>query len=395
MKKLAIVSTHPIQYNAPFFKLLSDRKKIRIKVFYTWSQSLQEVSDKDFGIEVKWDVPLLENYEYQNIRNDSTSPGTNSRKGFSNPELIPEIEKFSPDAVLVFGWFLKSHFEVMRHFKGKIPVIFRGDSTLLDEKPGIKTILRWIFLRWVYSYVDYALFVGANNKSYFLRHGVKESKLIFAAHAIDNDRFADSKYEVEASHWREELGFSNEDTVILFAGKFTSKKNPLMLIDAVQRVNCDIANPVKLLLVGNGELESIIQKRIKDDPNCKIIGFQNQSQMPVVYRLGDIFCMPSQGPYETWGLAVNEAMASGRPILSSNKAGCSIDLVKERCNGWIFDYSKSDDLEEKLRLIITSGKDVLRVMGENSRKIIKDWSFENICKAIESIGPLKTDKSNF
>ena len=395
MKKLAIVSTHPIQYNAPLFKLLSDRKKILIKVFYTWSQSLQEVSDKGFGIEVKWDVPLLENYEYQNIRNDSTSPGTNSRKGFSNPELIPEIEKFSPDAVLVFGWFLKSHFQVMRHFKGKIPVIFRGDSTLLDEKRGIKTILRWIFLRWVYSYLDYALFVGANNKAYFLRHGVKESKLIFAPHAIDNNRFADSKYEVEASLWREKLGFSNEDIVVLFAGKFMAKKNPLMLIDAVQRVNSDTANSIKLLLVGNGELESIIQKRIKDDSNCKIIGFQNQSQMPVVYRLGDVFCMPSQGPYETWGLAVNEAMASGRPILSSNKAGCSIDLVQEGCNGWIFNHYKSDDLEEKLRLIITSGKDVLRVMGENSRKIIKDWSFENICKAIESIGPLKTDKSNF
>lgn len=395
MKKLAIVSTHPIQYNAPLFKLLSERKKVQIKVFYTWSQSLEKVSDKDFGIDVKWDVPLLESYEYQNITNTSKNPGTSSRKGFCNSELIPAIEQFSPDAVLVFGWFLKSHFEVMRYFKGKIPVIFRGDSTLIDEKRGIKTILRRIFLRWVFSYIDYALYVGTNNKAYFLRHGVKENKLIFAPHAVDNNRFSDSKYEDEASSWRKELGFRNEDIVILFAGKFTPKKNPLMLVDAVMKVNKANVNPIKLLLVGNGELEKTIKEKIKDDANCKIIGFQNQSKMPIVYRIGDLFCVPSQGPYETWCLAVNEAMASGRPILGSNKAGCCTDIVRPGCNGWVFDHSKSDDLEDKLKEIITSGKDNLRTMGKNSKKIIMEWSFKKTCEAIESMNVLRSEKQIF
>lgn len=395
MKKLAIVSTHPIQYNAPVFKLLAERKRIRVKVFYTWSQSLDEVSDKGFGIDVKWDIPLLEGYEYQSISNIAKSPGTSSRKGFCNPELIPEIEKFSPDAVLVFGWFLKSHFEVIRYFKGKIPVVFRGDSTLLDDRHGIKTFLRWIFLRWIYSYIDYALYVGSCNKSYFIKHGISQDKLIFAPHAVDNLRFADNKYQYDATIWRESLGFRSEDLVILFAGKFIAKKNPLMLIDALQRVNRDIGKPIKLLLVGNGELEEFIRVKTKGDPNCKIIGFQNQSKMPVVYRLGDVFCMPSQGPNETWGLAINEAMASSLPILASDRVGCHVDLIRTGFNGWIFDHSRNDDLEDKLRVIVASGKSNLKMIGENSKKIIREWSFEKICEAIENIDVLKVVKPNF
>ena len=78
MKKLAIISTHPIQYNAPFFALLNKSDKIQAKVFYTWSQSQQELFDKDFGKTIKWDIPLLEGYDYEFIENTSDNPGLQS-----------------------------------------------------------------------------------------------------------------------------------------------------------------------------------------------------------------------------------------------------------------------------------------------------------------------------
>ena len=137
MKKLAIVSTHPIQYNAPWFKLLGQRGKIDLRVFYTWSQSKEEVQDKTFGRTIKWDVPLLDGYGYEFVPNVSKEPGIHW-KGIDNPALISQISKFNPDAVLVFGWNLKSHFRVLRHFNNRIPVWFRGDSTLLDESKGLK-----------------------------------------------------------------------------------------------------------------------------------------------------------------------------------------------------------------------------------------------------------------
>ena len=75
--KLAIVTTHPIQYNAPWFRLLAKEPGVEIKVFYTWEQSKNnDKYDPGFGRMVEWDIPLLEGYEYTFVKNTSTSPGS-------------------------------------------------------------------------------------------------------------------------------------------------------------------------------------------------------------------------------------------------------------------------------------------------------------------------------
>ena len=137
MKKLAIITTHPIQYNAPLFRLLTERSKISIKVFYTWGQTKEGlVYDPDFKKEFKWDIPLLDGYEHEFVENISSNPGAGNFKGIINKDLIERIEQYNPDAILVYGWSFKSHLQVLRWFKGKKKIIFRGDSTLLDEVKG-------------------------------------------------------------------------------------------------------------------------------------------------------------------------------------------------------------------------------------------------------------------
>ncbi len=167
MKKIAVVTTHPIQYYAPWFKLLAQRKNVEVKVFYTWSQSAEEVKDNIFGKTIKWDIPLLEGYNYEFIENLSKNPGTHHKNGIDCPELIGKITKWKPDAVLIFGWYLKSHLEAMKFFTGKIPVWFRGDSTLLDDKLGLRQVLRKYFLTYIYRFIDKAFYVGSQNKAYF------------------------------------------------------------------------------------------------------------------------------------------------------------------------------------------------------------------------------------
>ncbi|HVG42526.1 MAG TPA: hypothetical protein VM888_13005, partial [Chitinophagaceae bacterium] len=160
MKKIAIVSTHPIQYNAPWFKLLAEKESYTVKVFYTWSQTqVGPKFDPDFGKVIEWDIPLLEGYDYEFVENISKAPGSHHFNGICNPSLNQKIEKWKPDAILVIGWSFKSHLSCLRYFKGKVPILFRGDSTLLNEKPGLKKIARRLFLRYVYSFVDFALYV--------------------------------------------------------------------------------------------------------------------------------------------------------------------------------------------------------------------------------------------
>lgn len=375
MKKLAIIITHPIQYYSPLFKLLSERNKIQIKVFYTWEQSQKKVYDEKFGKEIKWDIPLLDGYDYTFVKNTSKNPNSGSFKGVINPTLNSEIKNWKADAILVFGWNHDSHFMAMRYFKGKIPVYFRGDSTLIDEIPGFKTILRRFWLKFVYRFTDFAFYVGKNNKQYFLKHGLKETQLIFAPHAIDNDRFydKDEKYSKKANHWKKDLGISQNSLVFLFVGKFEPKKNPFLLIEAAKQFPQH-----KFLFVGNGELEDEMKQ--KAGQNVVFLPFQNQTLMPIVYRLGDVFILPSQGPGETWGLAVNEAMACNKAILVSDKVGCAVDLVQNNENGFIFKSNNIDDLVKKITLY----KNNLISFSKQSYIKIHSWTFEKITDTIEN-----------
>lgn len=383
LTKLAVVSTHPIQYNAPWFKLLSQEKGIELKVFYTWSQTSDLVRDKTFGREIKWDIPLLEGYNYEFVKNISKKPGSNHFNGINNPSLIDKLKEFSPHTILVFGWSFKSHLKVLRHFHGKIPLWFRGDSTLIDEKAGIKTVLRRILLTWVYRHVDKVLYVGEANKAYFLKHGIKETDMILAPHAIDNKRFNNDSqrdhYDIKAIEWREKIGYKSTDILILFAGKFEEKKQPNFLAEAVLEANKKRKQKVHLLLVGNGPLENELKMKYKNEEHIKFIPFQNQSVMPIVYRLGDVLCLPSKGPGETWGLAVNESMASGRAVIVSDKVGCAADLVKNS-ESWIFPYNSLESLSfiiEKLE------KDQLMKAGIHNKAYIAGWSYEKIIAAIK------------
>ena len=406
MKKLAIIVTHPIQYYVPVFQLLAN--VCDLKVFYTWgAEGSKEKYDPAFKKFIYWDLPLLEGYKYELVENTAKDAGSHHYNGIINPNLIKHVKTFNPDAILVYGWAYQSHLKVLRYFKGKVPVWFRGDSNLIDTQKATKQLLRSWFLKWVYRHVDKAFYVGKANKDYYKKFGIRARQLIFAPHAIDNERFVQDKTS-DANELRALLNIKKEDILILYAGKFEKKKNPELLLDTFikvslsnkeQRVrnkelrarNKEQRPNLHLLFVGNGALERSLKLKVKslkdsdvllyaqdDNINKKIhfIDFQNQTQMPLIYQACDLFCLPSSGPAETWGLAVNEAMASGKAVLISDKVGCGTDLVMDEKNGYIFESGNESDLFTKLSKLCVD-KDLLSNMGKVSLAKIAFWNFKN------------------
>lgn len=377
MRKLVIVTTHPIQYYAPVFRLLHQRANIQLKVFYTVGGSDKSIYDPGFKQEITWDIPLLDGYDYNWVANTAKNPGSHHFQGIINPHLITRINEWQPDAVLVIGWAYYSHFKAMRYYKNKLPVYFRGDSTLLDEQAGIKQICRTLILRNVYRYVDHAFYVGYNNRVYFKKYGLKDKQLTFAPHAVDNERFGTDR-GTEAMLLRNSLDIADNDIVILFAGKLDEKKAPVLLLDSFLKLN---KPGVHLLFAGDGKLKHILQQKAAAQKNVHFLPFQNQSYMPVVYQCCDLYCLPSNGPAETWGLAVNEAMACGKAILVSDKVGCAADLVSD-ANGAVFHNRSMDGLIAELVKLISS-REKLDQLGRASKSIIQSWNFEHIAAAIE------------
>jgi len=372
MPRLAIVNTHPIQYYTPYYRQLDNRSGLDVKVFYSWRGSVEEAYDPGFEQDVSWDIPLLEGYDYIFVENKAADPGTHHFRGIVVPDLIPEVEKWEPDVVLVFGWNYQAHLRALHHLHGRVPVLFRGDSTLLDESPGPRKWARRLWLRWVYRHVDAALYVGQNNKDYFEAHGLEEDKLFWVPHAVDTTRFAEmDRADHEAAQWRHEIGIPNEALVVLFAGKLEPKKAPDVLLEAFMNLGSSTAH---LVVVGTGVMEEKLRHRAGDHSRVHFIGFQNQSRMPVVYRLGDVFVLPSRGPGETWGLVVNEAMACGRAVVVSDRVGCAEDLVDEE-NGAVVPAERPSALRQTLESLIRN-EERLREMGRRSAERISDWTIE-------------------
>jgi glycosyltransferase involved in cell wall biosynthesis len=393
LKKIGIITSHAIQYNAPLFALMAENRLFELKVFYSWGEnSIKHKYDPDFGRVVEWDIPLLKGYQYHFVKNKSKNPGSHHFFGIDNPYLIEDIESWGANVLWVWGWSFKSHLKVIRHFHNKIPVWFRGDSTLIDEEdsPIWKQLMRKIFLSWLYKKVDLAFCVGENNKNYFLQHGLIPSKLIHAPHAIDNRRFSDWNVGLQndLTAWKESLGIAEDNLVVLFVGKLEPKKNPKFMLDLAARLP---SQKFKFLIIGDGVLGDELKQKTKDDNRILFLPFQNQTKMPSVYRLGDLLVLPSLGPGETWGLAMNEAMACGIPVFGSSKCGGSIDLIDDSC-GLIFDPMDVNSVVKKLK-VLADNPDVLANLKAGAIKKIQHFRYEKIVDAVVE-GIHRIDRAN-
>lgn len=371
MLKLAIVSTHPIQYYAPVFQSLARAGEVLPRVFYTWSQAEAGAQfDPGFGRVVQWDVPLLEGYEYEFVPNVAREPGTERFLGLQNPTLNARIEAWGADAVLVYAWNSHSHLAALRHFKGRIPVFFRGDSTLLDAVSGMRRLARRAFLHWVYRHVDVALAVGENNRDYFAWCGLAPSSIRIVPHTIDAPRFqrdGDAR-EAAATTWRQSLGIPDDDVVLLFAAKLVPKKAPLLLLEAFKRLH----GRAHLVIAGSGEQEDAL-RAAATVPRVHFLPFQNQDAMPTLYRLGDLLVLPSLYQ-ETWGLALNEAMACNRAVLASDRVGAARDVIAEGATGWTVPAGDVAALAAALERAVAAGRGRLRQMGEAGGRRADRWS---------------------
>ena len=387
--RLAIVTSHPIQYNAPLYRELARRSALELRVFYGW-QGPSQTLDPEFGRSINWDIPLLDGYEWELVPNRASDPGTHHFGGIDNPEAVTRIQAWRPDAVLVFGWSFRTHLRIMRYFKGRVPVLFRGDSTLQSGGGSrIKRLLRLPALRWVYRNVDVALYPGQRNREYLKACDVGEDRMAWMPHVVDTTRFGEDQAQEAATRERAALGIKPEDVAFLFAGKFVPRKECELLIRAF-RDAAGVEDRVHLILVGDGPLEGRLRAMASDHPRIHFAGFRNQSQMPAAYRIGDCFVLPSHT--ETWGLGINEAMASGRAVIASDQVGASPDLVAGRRFGQVFESGEIDSSSAAIRWFIMPRSELLRLGGE-AREAIGEWSIPRpptrSSKLLQTAGPLE------
>jgi len=393
--KLAIIATHPIQYFSPWYRCLAARTDISVRVFYLWDFGVNSRLDSGFQQSIQWDIPLLSGYDYEFVPNKSRHAGTHRFWGLWNPSIVKRVREYEPSAILMLGYnFASLLYFLFRWGRRDIPLIFRGDSHRLVGRVGLKESIRRRLISRIFRRFAAFLYVGSANYEYFRYHDAPEAKLFHSPHAVDNERFFSSadRAVLEAEIWKDELGIPDQNLVILFAGKFELKKRPLDLLNAFVGARL---NHASLLFVGSGPLEGKLRIAAEGHANIYFAPFQNQTMMPRTYSAADVFVLPSYSYSETWGLAINEAMCMGRPVIASDHVGCARDLIVPYQNGLIFPAGDISALLNCLREAV-SDQARLKTWGERSRLLIQSYSYSQatagLIQALTSLGVLGATK---
>jgi glycosyltransferase involved in cell wall biosynthesis len=380
MKKLAIVTSHPIQYYAPWFRYLASTENLSIRVFYLWDFGVTQQVDAGFQQAFQWDIPLLDGYAYEFVPNTSADPGTHHFWGLQNPSLLAQVRAYQPDAVLLMNYNYASLYSFLWHWDcHTAPLLFRGDSHRLVLPTGLKAWLKRQMITLIYQRFAACLYVGKANYDYFQYHGVAAKQLFFSPHAVDNDRFftqAETATQ-EAFLWKQTLGIPLNYQVILFVGKFEPNKRPLDLLHAFLQASLLQA---ALLFVGSGSLENDLRTQATGHTNVYFAPFQNQTQMPRTYAVADVVILSSYS--ETWGLAINEAMCLSRPVIVSDQVGCAQDLVHPGQNGLIFPAGNVLALASSLQEALSQPQR-LQKWGNVSKQLISSYSYAQTTQGLQ------------
>jgi len=383
MKKIAWFGTHPIQYHSPMFTYISKEKTIAQAVYYFSDFSIKGYQDKEFGKEIKWDIPLLEGYKSKILKN-YTKKEHGSFFSYINLDIYKEIKSNNYDLVIAHGWNTFSHILLfISCILTSTPYALRGDTNALgeSERRGFKQRLRRIFLKTLFKKSSAVFYIGVQNKKFYQYYSVSEQKLYKMPFAVNNDYFRQYKSKIDIDKEKKKLNILEDEIVILFSGKLIDKKQSNLLIEALS----ETTNKYVLLILGDGENRNkleILASELK--VNIRFLGFMNQKTIPKYYWISDVLVLPSD--YEPWGLSINEAMCCECAIIVSDRVGAKDDLVQE--NGFVFESGNANDLAHKLNVLMSDSK-LLEQCKRNSLNIIKDYSYEKDYEAIKKILSLK------
>ena len=326
--------------------------------FFVLQLALTENSRKGIG-----DPDLsLHKYPYKLLSNRSfeqTSIVERYRK------TIREVEKFEANVVIIPGYYDMSMWGVTFYARLKgVKIIQCVDSTYHDaHRTRVKEKLKSFILK----KADLIYCYGRAQENYLTKLSIQQSKIHKRVQATDSKRIEEKCY---GDIVEKPSGLPSK--YFLFVGRLSREKNVLGLIRAYLQVNTEWG----LVIVGEGDDKSMLQYEasLSDEHNVIFTGGMNWEEVVLYYKYAAAFVLPSIS--EPWGLVVNEAMICGLPVLVSTHCGCSLDLVEEDKNGYVFSPSDVDELSDLLEKMTLLSGERLEQMGHHSRLINSKYTPE-------------------
>ena len=341
-------------------------------------------------------------------------------------KLDSELRSYAPDVVAIPGWSGRGALTALRWCSSTgTPAVLMSESTVHDAR---RLLWKERIKRRIVRLASAALVGGRSNADYLAQLGFPAERIFKGYDAVDNEYFsrasalvppcgASGRADSDAVHvvGGETPALSTiRGRYFLASARFIEKKNLDRLLLAYARyrelalsradsANCldaaapaesrsDVAStgePWKLIVLGDGPLRTElhdVRRKLAMEGSVYFPGFMQYAELPAYYGCAGAFVHASTS--EQWGLVVNEAMASGLPVLVSTRCGCAPDLVRESVNGFTFDPT---DVERLARLMLTMARLprnggpqqlTLESMGQASRRIISEWGPDRFARGL-------------
>ena len=361
---LAILTTHPIQYQVPLWQALALDGRVPFEVWYLTSHGVRPSADREFGQTFSWDIDTLTGYPHRFLFAAEGATPAEFLKCRLGEGLRDRLRASGALALWIQGWQVAAYWQAVREARAAgVEVWLRGESNDLAPQPLWKRPLKRAQLGWLFKRVDRFFCIGSSNRRLYERFGVTERQLYTAPYAVDNSRFAQQAAALRPhrADLRRQWGIPEDSFCALFCGKFIEKKHPMDLVAAARHLSDRGLLPkLHLLFAGSGTLGSelrrscnvvfdaesalVLSPQQRSLPPASFAGFMNQTEISRAYVAADCLVLPSDHG-ETWGLVVNEALASGLACLVSDACGCAEDLTGESGS---FQFSNIPELASKL-----------------------------------------------
>ena len=315
------------------------------------------------------------------------------------------LDEFQPQAVFIPGWSNRAAFAALSWcVRNDAPAVVMSESSELDE--ARVTWKEWIKQR-VVGLCSAALVGGRPHKDYAVKLGMPAERVFQGYDAVDNGYFADKVKEVRSAKSEVRRGKGLPENYFLASARFIEKKNLPGLIEAYARYRklaekSETGNRKSeiwdLVLLGDGPLRETLNSQLSTlNLRGHVVqpGFKQYPELPAYYGLANAFIHASTT--EQWGLVVNEAMASGLPVLVSDRCGCAADLVREGVNGFTFDPFNVEEIVQRMFQLSTLNSQ-LQDFGAASARIISNWGPGRFAQGLKSaaecavkVGPKRMD----
>jgi len=302
------------------------------------------------------------------------------------------LEEVNPDVVAVNGWNnFGSLAAVNCCVERRIPMVVMSESAGQDEA---RIWWKEMIKRRIVDFYSAALVGGQRHVEYLVELGMPRDRIFTGYDVVDNAHFARRALEIRNSKSEIRTKYGFPENYFLASARFIEKKNLTRLIRAYAEYrdrsqgtgvtdpgyNGDA--PWDLVLLGDGPLRATINTQLSTlnlHSHVHLPGFKQYDELPVYYALANAFVHASTT--EQWGLVVNEAIASGLPVIVSERCGCAPELVQG--NGFTFDPMDEHELASLLFKMATLSDDERKRLGDASYSIAAEFSPDRFGEGLE------------